>query len=122
MPRTPDHPSDDTRMRLAAFDHVRGLTDVHGQLTSKMLRAGFTYEGARVPLVNPQRGIFKPSQMRYLLSIKTVVPKRGGKIWYDDQKEAHRQIYEGDETVDYAFMGTNPEAADNRLLLEACKR
>ncbi len=106
-------------MRLAAFDHVRGLIDVYGQLTSKMLRAGFTFNGARIPLVNPQRGIFKPRQMRYLLSIKTVVPRKGGKIWYDDQKEAHQQIYQGDETVDYAFMGTNPEAADNRWLREA---
>ena len=43
----------------------------------------------------------------------------GGRIWYDDQREVHRQIYEGDETVDYAFMGENPEAADNRWLREA---
>jgi putative restriction endonuclease len=58
--------------------------------------------------------------MRFLLSIKTVFPKPGGKVWYDDQREVHRQIFEGDETVDYAFMGQNPEAADNRWLLEAC--
>jgi putative restriction endonuclease len=31
----------------------------------------------------------------------------------------HRQIYEGDEAVDYAFMGENPDAADNRWLREA---
>ena len=31
----------------------------------------------------------------------------------------HRQIYEGEETVDYAFMGDNPDAADNRWLREA---
>ena len=43
--------------------------------------------------------------MRFLLSIKTVFPKPGGKIWYDDQREVHRQIFEGDETIDYAFMG-----------------
>ena len=47
------------------------------------------------------------------------MPRRGGKVWYDDQREAHRQIYQGDETVDYAFMGTDPEAADNRWLREA---
>ena len=64
-------------------------------------------------------GIFKPRQMRLLLSIKTVVPRRGGKVWYDDQRDAHRQIYQGEETVDYAFMGTDPEAADNRWLREA---
>ena len=31
----------------------------------------------------------------------------------------HRQIFEGDETIDYAFMGQNPDAADNRWLREA---
>ena len=57
--------------------------------------------------------------MRFLLSIKTVFPKPGAKVWYDDQREVHRQIFEGDETVDYAFMGQNPDAADNRWLREA---
>ena len=31
----------------------------------------------------------------------------------------HRQIFEGDETIDYAFMGQNPDAADNRWLRDA---
>jgi putative restriction endonuclease len=31
----------------------------------------------------------------------------------------HCQIFEGDETIDYAFMGQNPDAADNRWLREA---
>jgi putative restriction endonuclease len=57
--------------------------------------------------------------MRFLLSIKTVFPKPGGKVWYDDQREVHHQIFQGDETVDYAFMGKNPDAADNRWLKEA---
>ncbi|WP_247490758.1 HNH endonuclease [Bradyrhizobium sp. 17] len=46
-------------------------------------------------------------------------PNAGGKIWYDDQREVHRQIFDGDETIDYAFMGQNPDAADNRWLREA---
>jgi len=54
-----------------------------------------------------------------LLSIRTVFPKPGGKVWYDDQREVHRQIFEGHETVDYAFMGQDPDAADNRWLREA---
>ena len=114
MSNTADQLANDTRMRLRAFEHVRRLTEIHGQLTANLLSQGFDLDGTRIPLVNPQRGIFKPRQMRFLLSIKTVVPKRGGKVWYDDQREAHRQIYQGDETVDYAFMGTDPEAADNR--------
>ena len=81
---------------------------MHDLLTAKELKPGFVFEGERIPLINPQRGIFKPQQMRFLLSIKTVFPRPGTKIWYDGQRDVHRQIFEGDETVDYAFMGANP--------------
>lgn len=109
----------DTRMRLAAFEHVRRLTEIHGHLTTEEFKAGFIFGGQRIPLVNPQRGIFKPQRMRYLLSIRTVFPRPGGRIWYDDQRHVHRQIFESDEAVDYAFMGKDPDAADNRWLREA---
>src|ERR1017187_4448984 len=104
---------------MAAFEHVRRLGEVHDHLTATELKPGFVFEGERIPLVNPQRGIFKPQQMRFLLSIKTVFPKPGAKVWYDDQREVHRQIFEGDETIEYAFMGQDPNAADNRWLREA---
>jgi putative restriction endonuclease len=116
-PMTED--SRDASIRVAAFDHVRALSETHDHLTATALRPGFEFQGERIPLINPQRGIFKPQQMRFLLSIKTVFPRPGGRIWYDDQREVHRQIFEGDETIDYAFMGRNPEAADNRWLREA---
>ncbi len=109
----------DSLMRMAAFEHVRGLGQLHDHLTSVELRPGFIFNGERIPLINPQRGIFKPQQMRFLLSIKTVFPKPGGKVWYDDQRQVHRQIFAGEETIDYAFMGQNPDAADNRWLREA---
>ena len=94
---------DDAALRIAAFREVRRLADVNGDLTSRELRAGFQFEGERIPLINPQRGIFKPAQMRFLLSIRTGYPRPGARVWYDDQRNAHRQIYEGDEAVDYAF-------------------
>ena len=106
-------------MRMAAFEHVRTLSEVHDHLTANELKPGFVFDGERIPLVNPQRGIFKPRQMRYLLSIKTVFPRPGARVWYDDQREVHHQIFESDETVDYAFMGQDPEAADNQWLREA---
>jgi putative restriction endonuclease len=109
----------DILIRLAAFEHVRGLNEIHDHLAASDLKPGFIFDGERIPLVNPQRGIFKPQQMRFLLSIKTVFPKPGGRVWYDDQEQVHRQIFEGDETIDYAFMGQNPDAADNRWLREA---
>jgi putative restriction endonuclease len=57
--------------------------------------------------------------MRYLLSIRTVFPRTGGRVWYDDQRRVHEQIHAGEELIDYAFMGSNPSAADNRWLKEA---
>ena len=57
--------------------------------------------------------------MRYLLSIRTVFPRLGGRVWYDDQREVHRQIFEGDDAIDYAFMGNDPNAADNQWLRAA---
>lgn len=111
----------DTTMRLAAFAHVQRLSAVNDLLSSDHLRAGFMFEGERIPLTNPQRGIFKPQAMRSLLSIKTVFPKPGAKVWYDDQRQVHEQIFEGTEAIDYAFMGANPEAAENRWLREAAE-
>jgi putative restriction endonuclease len=109
----------DTRMRLAAFEHVKRIREVRSPLTSEDLRSGFVFEGARVPLINPQRGIFKPRQMRRLLSIRTVFPRSGNRVWYDDQRDVHQQLFESQETVDYSFMGTDPDASDNRWLREA---
>lgn len=111
-------PHKDQRIRLAASAHVKNL-ELSGPFSSDDLYAGFEVDGVRIPLTNPQRGIFKPRQMRYLLSIKTVFPTRGRKVWYDDQREVHEQIIRGSELIDYSFMGQDPEAADNRWLREA---
>jgi putative restriction endonuclease len=109
----------DQALRIAALNAVRRLTDVRSDLTAQDLRAGFEFLGERIPLINPQRGIFKPRRMQHLLSIRTVFPRSGARVWYDDQRDVHRQIYEGDESVEYAFMGDNPDAADNRWLRDA---
>lgn len=88
-------------------------------LDSNDLAAGFHFRGERIPFVNPQRGIFKPRVMSYLLSIRTVFPRAGARVWYDDQRRVHEQIHDGKELIDYAFMGSDPGAADNRWLKEA---
>lgn len=43
----------DTLLRLAAFDHVRGLGEVHDHLTATELKPGFIFQGERIPLINP---------------------------------------------------------------------
>jgi putative restriction endonuclease len=112
----------DMLIRMAVFAHLRRLGETHDHLSADDLARGVLFQGERIPLVNPRRGIFKPRQMRHLLSIKTVFPKPGARIWYDDQREVHRQIFESAETVDYAFMGQDPDAAENRWLREALER
>lgn len=113
----------DYALRNTAFEHVNRLAALNsGILSSDDLAAGFQFQGDRVPLINPQRGIFKPRQMAGLLSIRTVFPQRGARVWYDDQREAHRQIYENDDVVEYAFMGSDPNSADNRWLREAMEQ
>ena len=116
-----DTDSLDAKMRMTAFEQVQRSNDLHEGLTANDLTAGFYYEGNRIPLVNLRRGIFKPRKMRYLLSIKTVFPAPGRKVWYDDQREIHRRVIESEDTLDYAFMGQDPKAADNQWLLEALK-
>jgi len=108
----------DAAMRQAAVTQLEQMA-AGRPLNSDDLAAGFVFRGERVPLVNPQRGIFKPRAMRYLLSIRTVFPRTGARVWYDDQRRVHEQIHRGEELIDYAFMGTDPEAADNRWLREA---
>lgn len=112
----------DEIMRAAAFEQLRRLKETRAYLSSDDLKAGFEFKGERIPWINPQRGIFKPKQMQYLLSIRTVFPKPGGRVWYDDQREARQQIFDEVESVDYAFMGNKPEAADNRWLRAAMQQ
>ncbi|MEN3746071.1 HNH endonuclease [Sphingomonas sp. HF-S3] len=108
----------DAAMRQTAIAHLERLAAIR-PLSSEDLATGFIFRGERIPLVNMRRGIFKPQVMRYLLSIRTVFPRTGARIWYDDQRRVHEQIHAGEELIDYAFMGTDPEAADNRWMREA---
>src|SRR3954467_11472280 len=92
----------DTRLRMAGVDRLTRIATA-GVVTSDDLRAGFVVDQQRIPFINPQRGIFKPAAMRHLLSVRTVFPVSGRKVWYDDQRRVHEQVARGDELVDYAF-------------------
>jgi putative restriction endonuclease len=118
-----DPTSHDAQLRQAAFSQVNQRATLRGGvLDFADLADGFEFGGQRIPLINPQRWIFKPRQMAGLLSIRTVFPRRGARIRYDDQRDAHRQIYAGDDVVDYQFMGTDPNSPDNRWLRDAMQR
>jgi putative restriction endonuclease len=112
----------DAALRAEIFRYLRQLGGEGGLVTATQIGAGYTRpNGDHVALITRPRGIFKPRQMSSLLSIKTVVPRPGRGVWYDDQRAAHQQIYNGQETVTYSFMGDDADAADNRLLKQACE-
>ena len=53
----------DPQLRQATFSHVNRLATLRdGVLDSGDLAGGFEFGGERIPLINPQRGIFKPRQ------------------------------------------------------------
>lgn len=119
--------SGDERIRAAAMAHVADLTRRHGRLTWAQISAGLVVDGQHVHLATQAKGIFKPEQMRSILSIKTVMPKPGRARRYDDQSQAHGQLFRETDTVDYAFRGPDPrrkdihpkDLADNQGLLLA---
>ncbi len=109
----------DTLIRVEAFRRVQILQQSNRYIAASDLKPGFQFNGDRIPLVNRPRGIFKPRQMKFLLSVKTAIPRPGREVWYDDQLQDHQNLFEGIDSVEYAFMGNNPQAAANRWLLEA---
>lgn len=112
----------DSAMRMEAFATVRRLNAMHADLSFEQLHRGFRFGEEQIPLLNKPRGIFRPRQMRYLLSIKTTVPRQGRKVWYDDQRVGQLALLEGVDAVDYAFQGDDPNSPDNRLLREAMEK
>ncbi|WP_222821391.1 hypothetical protein [Spiribacter salinus] len=49
----------DEDFRAAGFAHVAALTAQHGVLSSRIIANGFQFQGQRIPLVNPQQGLFQ---------------------------------------------------------------
>jgi len=115
------HSDLDSRMRMAAFEQVKKLSTIYTHIPAKEISKGFTFRGNNISLLSRPRGIFKPKEMKFLLSIKTTIPRPGRNPWYEDQIDAHKQILEGEtEHISYNFMKKGgPEARDNQLLREA---
>ncbi len=96
----------DQRVRLAAFDFLARLTEQHGEyLPYRALREGFSFEGARVPLLAAQ-GIHKPAVLALPLTIATAPPAPGKTPPYADELSA-------DGFLLYRYRGTDPLHRDN---------
>lgn len=72
----------------------------------------FEFDGVRIPLLNLQRGIWKPAVLSAALTIRTVFKNRPDQRPYDDAPGP-------DGLLRYKWMGDNPDASDNRAVRSA---
>ncbi len=99
----------DARVRSAAFDWLTEQVSLHGDvLPRSVLSEGFTFDGARVPLVAPQ-GIFKPAIMETPLTITT------------SPNSPYEDVIGQDDLLQYRYRGTDPNHRDNVGLRFAMK-
>lgn len=106
----------DRRVRAAAFAFLTEQVELHRDvLPLAVLRAGFPFEGVRVPLVGPQ-GIFKPAIIPTgsPLSITTVPEVAGRERPYDDQVSEEGFLL-------YRYRGTDPQHRENVGLRQAMR-
>ena len=107
-------------MRVAAFGQVLRLSEIQNNITSGRSWGVGSLMKVSASHWSTRKGIFKPKRMRLSCYLSQLCyPSPGKRVWYEDQLQAHNQIFESREAVDYAFMGKNPDAADNRWLREA---
>ncbi len=102
----------DAAVRIAAFRWLQSQMDQRGEdvLPAGILRQGFQFQGARVPIMGPQ-GIFKPAVLPDVpLSIMT---SPNGP--YDDD-------FSSDDHLDYRYRGRDPLHHDNVGLRKAMTR
>lgn len=108
----------DADIRISAFQQLRAAIRVHGSaLPWSLIKEGFTARGHRFLLASAAEGIFRPAGMSGLLSVKTVVPKPKGRVWYHDQTAPELSV--ASDTLSYAFTGTDPENTRNQWLRQA---
>jgi putative restriction endonuclease len=107
----------DWRLRLAAFEALRRLTEpAAGIVSRKQMGEGFEFEGDRIPFALQARGIWKPRLLGRdgaALSITTASIRRGVTPRYDDQIGSDLEWFE------YRYQGKDPRAADNRSVRRA---
>ena len=104
----------DWQIRIAAFAYLNRLRDAAagGPLRLTDLQSGFPFEGGRIPLINPRKGIWRPHQLGEgpALSI-TTAPRRAGRTpAYDDQVGANTGWFE------YRYEGDDPGTWTNRAV------
>ena len=105
----------DEPLRSAAFAFLRAVQLRTGGPVRFDDVARFEFEGRRVPLLDRQRGIRKPSILDAALSFRTVYAARPDQRPYDDEPGP-------DGYLRYKWRGDDAEHAENRALRRALER
>lgn len=110
----------DWQIRLAALKAVEDMRlRGNGVVTASELDQGFIFEGRRIALWNPIRGIWRPQELRepgVALSVLTAPRVAGKKPAYDDEVADEDRGYFG-----YKYEGSDPRTWTNaavRLAME----
>ena len=105
----------DSRLRSSAMAWLRAELLATPQGIGWKRLQEFQFEGTRIPLLNLQRGIWKPAVLNAALTIRTVFSNRPDQRPYDDAPGPEGLLR-------YKWMGDNPNASDNRAVREAMRR
>ncbi|MFI7049619.1 HNH endonuclease [Streptosporangium sandarakinum] len=103
------------RLRAAAMDWLRLRCTDEDPVVRRGELLGFHFEGERIPLVDPNRGIRKPKYMTAALSILTTYTAPGKRPPYDDKPGS-------DGLLRYKYRGRDDKQADNVALRVAHER
>ncbi|MEH2676411.1 HNH endonuclease [Bradyrhizobium elkanii] len=116
--------SNDELIRMSAFAALDRLMVGRTVLPWSAIETGFAAPGFdhRLRFAGRAKGIFKPKEMTGILSVRTVMPRKGRKVWYKDQHDGRDALYAGDSTVRYSFRGEDPTSSDNLLLRDAVEK
>lgn len=101
-------------VRAAAFAYLQDLIDRLGFVSRAQIQS-FSFEGSRIPLAAPQRGIHKPRGWTTALSMLTTFTPPTERPPYEDGIGP-------DDYLRYKWRGTDPRAYDNVALRAAMEQ
>lgn len=98
--------------RRAAFEQLWKLREenIRNYVTRQELNQGFQFERERIMLHHPQKGIWKPRQFDYLLSIATMDDGTNNPNHYSDQTEGRKIHRKERGCFWYHFQGSGENA------------
>jgi putative restriction endonuclease len=96
----------DDQIRLAAFEWLEKQTIIYGDVLSReLLETGFLFNGQKISLLGA-KGIWKPKQMTYPLSITTI------------SNGPYSDSFTNEGFLKYKYRGQDPNHPDNHGLRE----